>query len=312
MWLFNDEYENAYPSAFIDSLVALMDHGRETSPRGMKTKELDHVSFKVDPRKSLFASPLRKLNFSFLISENLWYWSGRNSTEIPSYYIKGYRKFSNDGIHQGSYSPQILEQIRYVVDSLKEDTDTRQASMTLWRPNPNKSKDTPCTLVFDFKIRDGKLNMHIMMRSNDAIFGSNYDIPSFSMIQIAIAGVLGVPVGFLYLTANSYHIYETHFSLAEELIKESWSCGSYPKELEIIPCEVSSLEEHIKHIETILGSHYCWKMLGKDIKVNDNLPDFYKQFHYMMGKFEGNDFNKELAGIESPFGYTDDYLSSKK
>lgn len=308
MWLFNDEFENSYPSAFVDSLVAVLDNGRVSSPRGLETKELDHVTFKIDPKKSLYTSPIRDLNFFFLIAENLWYWSGRNSTEIPSYYVKNYRQFSDNNIHQGAYGPMILEQIRYALNCLKNDEDTRQAVIQLWRPNPQDAKDKPCTLSFDFKIRDGRLNMHATMRSNDALWGNNYDIPSFSMIQIAVAGMLGIPTGFLYLTAHSYHIYSRHYELAEKLINESWHCSDYPEELEMTSLYNVPLDKHVVAIENLLQHHYLSQTKQFTWNAQTSQP-FYDQYAIMMDLFNQKDNQelfdlniKKLEAIKSPFG----------
>jgi len=312
--IFEDKKNNAYPYVFLNALDKLMLDGREASPRGMLTKELDHCVFKIDPRKSLFVSPKRNLNFWFLLAENLWYWSGRNATGIPSTYVKNYKQFSDENLHQGAYSPQILEQIRFVINTLKEDKDTRQAVMSLWRPNPNKSKDTPCTLTFDFKIRDGKLNLHATMRSNDIIFGNNYDIPSFSLLQIAVAGILGIETGNLFLTAHSLHIYERHFKLAEELLEESYHYLKYPEELIIPQCNVGSLSKHIENIEMLLSAHYT--MTWDSRAFYHTFEDFYQQYYLMMRLFaeDKNDPEtiEELKKINSPFGYTHDYLSGKK
>lgn len=308
-----------YCEAFIDSLRELRDKGRISSPRGQKTLELDHVVFKIDPRKSLYTSPKRNLNFFFLIAENLWYWSGRNSTELPSYYVKNYRSFSDDGIHQGAYGPQFLEQIRFVINTLKKDPDSRQAVITLWRPNPSESKDKPCTVSFDFKIRDGKLNMHATMRSNDAIWGNNYDIPSFSMLLLSVSGILGVPSGVLYLTAHSYHVYEQHFDMMDDLIKEEWNYTEYPEELMLPEYKVKSLENHIKNIEEVLAAHYIISHTSS-WRGTAEISDFYGQFVQMMNlhkaiKIKDEKIRNQVIGflkaMHSPFGiiYYERYIT---
>ncbi|MCH9665569.1 MAG: thymidylate synthase [Gammaproteobacteria bacterium] len=205
-YLFKGRNEKSFENSFFKALQKIYYSGNIVAPRGQETLELEHAVLEVDPLKSLIISPLRKMNWFFLLAENMYYWSGRNSTELVSHYMKGYRKFSDNNLHQGAYSPQLLEQIRHVVNSLKNDPDSRQAVITLWRPNPQQAKDIPCTISFDFKIRNNKLNMHSTMRSNDIIWGSCYDIPSFSMIQIVIAGILGIETGTLYLTAHSLHL----------------------------------------------------------------------------------------------------------
>lgn len=308
-----------YSEAFVESLEKLKKYGRFSSPRGQKTLEIDHAVFAIDPRKSLYLSPIRDLNFFFLIAENLWYWSGRNTTEIPSYYVKNYRQFSDDGIHQGAYGPQLLEQIRFVVNTLKADKDSRQAVISLWRPNPSEAKDKPCTISFDFKIRDGKLNMHATMRSNDALWGNNYDMPSFSLLQIAIAGMLQVEPGTLFLTAHSYHVYERHFDLMEELIAEKHSKKKI-KEVILPLNKVSSLTCHMKNIERLLGEHYLISN-GQNVSDRSEYNEFYGMFSDMLllhkYKSDSGILRKSLLKLmveeNNPFGiiYHDKYIDKK-
>ena len=147
-----------YSQAFLYSLDKVLHDGQEVSPRGQLTKEILSHTISVNALESLYVSPIRKLNFCFLFAENMWYMSGRNALSLLTPYNKNYASFANDGILQGSYGPMILEQIRYVVDALKEDGDSRQAVISLWRPNPRTAKDKPCTLTFHFMIRDGKIS----------------------------------------------------------------------------------------------------------------------------------------------------------
>jgi thymidylate synthase len=263
-----------YPVAFLDCLNEILRDGDCVSPRGQLTKEILGHTIEVDCLKSLYVSPLRNLNFSFLFVENLWYMSGRNSLFLLSSYNKNYHNFADQGILQGAYGPQVLEQIRYVVNTLTEDKDSRQAVISLWRPNPLSAKDKPCTLSFHFMIREGKLNLHVTMRSNDAIWGQNYDVPSFSLINIIVAGILQIEPGKLFLTANSLHIYEKHFDLAQSLLDENFT-KAYP----LIPCQVASLEHHMECVEECLRAHYWLQSVDFfHIENFDHLPDFYKQY----------------------------------
>jgi len=67
-------------------------------------------------------------------------------------------------------------------------------------------------------VRNGKLNMLVFMRSNDAIFGAGYDLNIFFHIQAIMASKLGIEVGKYTHIADSFHIYEQHFELAQQLI----------------------------------------------------------------------------------------------
>jgi thymidylate synthase len=286
-----------YPQVFLDVLDEIMEDGQEVSPRGQLTKELLGVTVDVDCMESLYASPKRNLNFAFMFVENLWYLSGRNSLFLLKAYNKNYENFADQGILQGAYGPQILEQIRYVVNTLTEDKDSRQAVISLWRPNPLSAKDKPCTLSFHFMIRDNKLNLHVTMRSNDAIWGQNYDIPSFSLINIVVAGILQLEPGKLYLTANSLHVYEKHFELAKELISEDYKFKTHHRH---IPCKVASLEHHMECLEECLRAHYVIQSQEYvDLEGFKHLPDFYQQYVGAMGFYVANKKRDKIGTQES-------------
>lgn len=192
----------------------LIVHGQKVSPRGQQTRELLCKSTTIDLQKPVLTIPGRKLGYKFMCAEAAWILSGDNRLSTIEHYSKDIHKFSDNGVHfAGAYGPQFLEQVSYVVDALLKDEDTRQAVMTIWRPNPRDSKDVPCTVSVQFIIRDGKLHIFDFMRSSDVWLGFPYDIFNFSMmayyvlIMLNMKGKLYEP-GTITLTATSQHIYE--------------------------------------------------------------------------------------------------------
>ena len=272
-------HDNNYPSVFRAALIEILKEGQEVRPRGMLTKEISPATMVIDPRKSLFFSKKRNLNFAFLFAENLWYLSGRSDTHFLSHYNSKIKSFSVDGLHDGAYGPKIVGQLRYVIETLETDPDSRQAIISIWRENPRPSKDVPCTSLFQFMIRDGKLNMYVTMRSNDIIWGSNYDVPSFSLIQLIVASCLGIEPGLMFHTANSLHLYETHFSLAEELASpfEGDLKGELPT------CMPMFLEEHSQNWDSLIAVEGSMRKLGQEplelIEYIKNCLDLFYQNH---------------------------------
>jgi thymidylate synthase len=303
---------NNYTTIFRIALHQIYMYGAEVRPRGMLTKEISPATMVVDPRKTLFPSPLRNLNFAFLLAENLWYLSGRADTHLLSYYNSNIKNFSEDGLHDGAYGPKIVAQLRYVVDTLKKDPDSRQAIISLWERNPRPSKDVPCTSLFQFMVRDGKLNMYVTMRSNDIIFGSNYDVPSFALIQLVVASCLGLPPGLLFHTANSLHLYETHFELAEKLLHEQLPVEL--KNLEMITPANMSLEEHVKQLDLVSSFESCirhFDILSPKFSRLGELDPFYQQYVHLFLLYKAlklkdislrNLCVDELKKLNSPFG----------
>lgn len=305
-----------YRLTFKGALSEIMEFGSEVKPRGMLTKEVSPATMEVNPRYSLYDSKIRKLNFAFLLAENLWYLGGRADTFLLSYYNSNIKSFSQDGLHDGAYGPKIVAQLRYIIETLQKDPDSRQAILSIWERNPRPSKDVPCTSLFQFMIRDGMLNMYVTMRSNDIIFGSNYDIPSFSLIQIVVASCLGIPTGKLFLTANSLHLYETHFDLARQLLDEEDSYNIEDHPIMMQPKKTMSLEDHVRQIDLVLAfessiRHFKTFDNERENEAFESLDKFYQQYVVMFDMYralkEKNTIQRDscveyLKSIGSPFG----------
>lgn len=211
--------------AWKNVLFNILEHGCEVKPRGSKTLEVLHGTTAFNMRYPAIFCPDRKLSYRFLGGEALWILSGSNSVSGISPYNKRIADFSDDGEKFfGAYGPHIDAQIPYVVNSLANDRDSRQAVLTIWRQNPEPTKDYPCTVAMTFNVRNGKLNCHVFMRSSDAWLGFVYDVFNFSMIAARICWLLNqqvddiVKLGHLYWTASSSHLYEPHFEIAKDIV----------------------------------------------------------------------------------------------
>jgi thymidylate synthase len=217
---------------------SILDHvmasGFEVSPRGKKTRELPQRTVAVNMNFPVLTLPERKLNYRFMAAEALWIVNGNNELSLLTPYNPRMAEFSDDGVTlAGAYGPRILSQFEYVVNTLADDAETRRATLTIWTPNPEKTKDYPCTVAMDFKIRNSKLNCHVFMRSSDIWLGLPYDVFSFTMVacevlsRYNVAQLTDVTLGTLYITAASMHIYEEHWNAASDLLSITPRPGAY-------------------------------------------------------------------------------------
>jgi thymidylate synthase len=209
----------------------LITNGKKVSPRGQPTREILGRSTTVNIDDSVLTIPGRKLGYKFMCAEAAWILSGDNRLSTIEPYSRDIHKFSDNGVHfAGAYGPQFIDQVSYVVDCLLKDEDTRQAVMTIWRPNPRPSKDTPCTVYVQFIIRDGELHVFDYMRSSDAWLGFPYDIFNFSMaayyvlIMLKMKGIHLKP-GKITLIATSQHIYDRNLPAFYEDINSKSKIG---------------------------------------------------------------------------------------
>lgn len=202
-------------------LTELVTFGQVVAPRGKLTRELIGVHLELkSPYFNILQSKIRSVNYHFMMAEWLWMQLGMNDVEMLAPYNKQISQFSDDGIFfRGAYGPKIVEQLPYVLETLRNDPESRQAVITTWRERPGRSKDVPCTVMFQFLIRDKALDMITYMRSNDAWLGVPYDLFNFTQLQASVGALLGIDVGTYHHMVGSMHLYEEHAALAEQVSK---------------------------------------------------------------------------------------------
>lgn len=106
---------------------------------------------------------------------------------------------------------------------LVSDKDSRQAIVRFSLPEHQwvGNKDQTCTMHANFLIRDDKLNLSVVMRSNDLVLGLVYDLPWFVSLIDRMVDELkptypNLTKGSYTHTVHSLHIYERN----EEMVKK--------------------------------------------------------------------------------------------
>lgn len=193
-------------------LREIMNRSKVVSPRGQVTYEIlrSQVTFPL-----LYPLVTLRAKNHFAATEALWILEGRSDLETIEEAAPSYGRFSDDGMHlAGAYGPKFVSQVKYVVDALADDQQSRQAVMTMWERNPRPSRDIPCTIALQFLIRDQLLHTIVTMRSCDTWLGFPYDVFSFSMVTAYVALLLrerhveGIGIGHLTMQVGSQHLYE--------------------------------------------------------------------------------------------------------
>jgi len=226
--------EMSFNETWLKTLVALITAGDIVEPRGLWTKEILNHQFKVDMRFPVLTIPERRLSYKFMAAEAYWILSGDNRVETIAPFNKAIANFSDDGkVFFGAYGPKITNQLEYIIDVLSKDELSRQAVINIWRENPPKTKDVPCTLNLIFNIRDNRLHLTANMRSSDIWLGVPYDVFNFSMVAAYVVARLNskmtnrktIHPGVLTMNAVSRHLYETNEKDAWEIINMYLSDG---------------------------------------------------------------------------------------
>ena len=117
---------------------------------------------------------------------------------------------------------QRNDQLKKVIEQLRSNPSSRQAWITIYdgKEKDDYQYDTPCTLSIGFDIRpeigEDRLNMTVIMRSNDLVFGFCNDQYCFSKLHEMVANELGLKVGQYTHFAHDLHIYERHYNMKEK------------------------------------------------------------------------------------------------
>ena len=144
--------------------------------------------------------------------EWLWYLDGDPSgVEISKYAPMWKNMMDADGNVRSNYGWQWRrnDQLNKVIKLLRDKPNTRKATISIYdgKEIDTYSNDTPCTYAVQFTILDGKLNMSVLMRSNDLWYGFCNDQFCFSMLQKDVADILQLEIGTYYHFAHNLHLY---------------------------------------------------------------------------------------------------------
>jgi len=180
---------------------------------------IENVGFYIEnPLDNEITIEWRKWSKNYAETEWNWYLNGDLDPTPVAKIAKIWESCKDEnGLVRSNYGFQWRRnnQLNKVIDLLKKDNKTRRASISLYdgKEIDTYKKDTICTYVINFNMYDENLNMSVLMRSNDLVYGFCNDQYCFSKLQELVAKELNVNVGWYYHFVNNLHIYNKHFNL---------------------------------------------------------------------------------------------------
>jgi thymidylate synthase len=132
---------------------------------------------------------------------------GRSGTQDSSYSIDGEEKPHSPTM--SLYGSGGFDQLKWVVERIKEDPSCRRTLWTLWNPQDvAKMKLPPCHMMYQVLVDDDrKLTGILYQRSCDFPIGVPANIQFYSALTVMIAQQTDcIPHEFVHVTADS-HIY---------------------------------------------------------------------------------------------------------
>ncbi len=239
-------YENIH-EAYLGSLRDIyFNYDYRAAPRGLPVREKTDYSFRVlHPRAEAivtFDEARNKVIAGYTAREVELYDSCVNTAAEFAKASKFWEKLANpDGTVNSAYGYLIWKNTshgsafegtmrtpwEWAKQSLITDKDTRQAVVRFSLPEHQwvGNKDQTCTMHANFLIREDKLNLSVVMRSNDLVLGLVYDLPWFVSLIDRMVNELkphypNLTKGTYTHTVHSLHIYERNEEMVLKMIGE--------------------------------------------------------------------------------------------
>lgn len=213
---------------YLDLVRSVLKEGvLKPSRTGVDTLSLFAAHYQVDLREGFPLLTTKKMNWAAVLHELLWYLSGEDhirnlrrhtriwdawadeNGDLDSAYGAYWRRFpSARRDEQGRWQVREVDQIRHVVDTLKQDPTSRRLVVTAWEPgNAIASRLPPCHYTYAFHVAEGRLNCHLTQRSGDVAIGIPFNLAAYAALTQIIAQECGLEPGRFAHTIVDAHVY---------------------------------------------------------------------------------------------------------
>jgi thymidylate synthase len=187
--------------------------------KNYETVELRAYCYQVSP-------PINIMEAATMVSEvggNLKYCNQEFLDRInPEYENPGeswklmddvWNEFMHDGKFAYTYNERYQPQIYKLIEELKKNPETRQGVLTMYdyhldQDSRGGKNRVPCSLMYQFMIRENALDCIYFMRSCDYLLHFPHDVYITALLQNHIATELELEAGYFTHFMSSLHAYE--------------------------------------------------------------------------------------------------------
>lgn len=209
---------------YLDLCNRIMTEGAVKSDRtGTGTRSVFGHQMRFDLNEGFPLLTTKKLHLKSIIHELLWFLKG--DTNIKYLNDNGVRIWNEWADENGDlghvYGYQWrswgtpdgghINQIQQIVDTLKNNPDSRRIMCSAWNVADIEGMALPpCHCLFQFYVAEGKLSLQLYQRSADVFLGVPFNIASYALLLMMMAQVTGYEVGEFIHTTGDTHIYLNH------------------------------------------------------------------------------------------------------
>jgi thymidylate synthase len=209
---------------YLDLLQHVLDNGTRKEDRtGTGTISTFGYQMRFNMEEGFPLLTTKKLHLKSIIHELLWFLAG--DTNVKYLQDNGVRIWNEWADENGDlghiygyqwrswpdYNGGHIDQIQEVVDTIKNNPDSRRIIVNAWNvADLPTMKLPPCHAFFQFYVADGRLSLQLYQRSADIFLGVPFNIASYALLLQMMAQVTGLKAGDFVHTLGDAHIYTNH------------------------------------------------------------------------------------------------------
>ncbi|CAK86280.1 unnamed protein product (macronuclear) [Paramecium tetraurelia] len=121
---------------------------------------------------------------------------------------------------QTDYSNQGVDQVKEIIQLLKNNPDSRRIILSAWNPIDLKQMALPpCHVMSQFFVANGKLSCMMYQRSCDFGLGIPFNIASYALLTYMLAKECNLNLGEFVHVLGDTHIYSNHVEALKKQIE---------------------------------------------------------------------------------------------
>ena len=220
----------ALEQPYLDLMREVRDRGAEKSDRtGTGTRSVFGRQMRFDLSAGFPALTTKKLHLRSIIHELLWFIAGdTNIGYLKDNKVSIWDEWADEHGDLGpvygyqwrswpSPSGESVDQLTRVIDSIRNNPDSRRHIVTAWNPaQVDEMALPPCHLLFQFYVADGRLSCQLYQRSADIFLGVPFNIASYALLTHMVAQVCNLEPGDFVHTLGDAHLYSNHLEQADK------------------------------------------------------------------------------------------------
>jgi len=209
---------------YLDLLSKVLNEGVQKNDRtGTGTVSLFGHQMRFNLQDGFPLLTTKKLHTRSIFYELLWFLKGdTNIAYLKENQVRIWDEWADENGNLGpvygyqwrswpDYDGGHIDQITQLIDSLKNNPDSRRHLLSAWNVGMiDKMALPPCHILFQFYVANGKLSCQLYQRSADLFLGVPFNIASYALLTHMIAQVCGLGVGEFIHTFGDVHIYNNH------------------------------------------------------------------------------------------------------